>query len=248
MTADTQDLLEHFIRDGSETAFRELVTRYVDLVHSTAVRLVDGDTHRAEDVSQIVFADLAKMASKLSGTSTLGGWLHRHTCFVARTVMRGERRRQARERQAVEMNTLNEQGVLAEVAPVLDEAIQELGADDRDAILLRFFERRNLRSVGEALGINENVAQKRVARAVQELALLLQRRGVALSGAALAGGLAAGAVKAAPAGLALSIIGTVFAPAGTTAGAGLAAAKLTALAKFNFAVRVDSEQVNPLVV
>ena len=84
----------------------------------------------------------------------LGGWLHRHTCFVARTVLRGERRRQARERQAVEMNALTDQNdnPLAEIAPILDEAIQELGADDRDAILLRFFEQRSLRSVGEALG------------------------------------------------------------------------------------------------
>jgi len=236
MTADTQDLLESFVRDGSESAFRVLVARYVDLVHSTAMRLVDGDRHRAEDVAQIVFADLARMANKLRGRTTLGGWLHRHTCFVARTVMRGERRRQARERQAVEMNALNEHSVLAPIAPILDEAIQELGADDRDAILLRFFERRNLRSVGEALGTNENVAQKRVARAVQELAVLLQRRGVALSGAALAGGLAAGAFKAAPAGLAATIAGSVFAPAGTTGSTGWAAAKLAALAKFKVAL------------
>ena len=91
---DTQELLANFVRNGSESAFRELVTRYFDLVYSTAVRLVDGDTHRAEDVSQIVFADLARMACKLSEGTMLGGWLHRHTCLVARTVMRGERRRQ----------------------------------------------------------------------------------------------------------------------------------------------------------
>src|SRR5262249_20397447 len=148
-------------------------------------------------------------AGKLLGSTMLGGWLHRHTCFVARTVMRGERRRVARERQAVEMNALNEPGVLAQIAPILDEAIQELGPDDRDAILLRFFEERNLRSVGEALGVNENVAQKRVSRAVQELGILLQRKGIALSAAALAGCLA-GAVTAAPSGLALSIAGTVL--------------------------------------
>ena len=235
---DTQELLAHFVQNGSEPAFRELLTRYLDLVYSTAVRLVDGDTHRAEDVAQIVFADLARMASKLSGSTTLGGWLHRHTCFVARTVMRGERRLQARERQALEMNALNDpnDSVLAEIAPVLDEAIQELGADDREAILLRFFERRNLRSVGEALGITENVAQKRVSRAVQELGTLLQRRGVALSAAALASGLAAGAVTAAPAGLASGILGSVFAAAGAAGGAGLTSAKVAVMAKLKVGI------------
>src|SRR5215472_14460500 len=111
---ETQELLGSFVKTGSESAFSELVRRYFDLVYSTAVRLVDGDTHRAEDVAQLVFADLARTASKLSEISTLGGWLHRHTCFVARTIMRGERRRQVREKLAVEMNTLNDksQGVL----------------------------------------------------------------------------------------------------------------------------------------
>ena len=85
---ETQTLLADFVQNGSEPAFRELVARYLGLVYSTAVRLMDGDTQRAEDVSQIVFADLAKMAGKLSAGSMLGGWLHRHTCFVARNVMR----------------------------------------------------------------------------------------------------------------------------------------------------------------
>jgi hypothetical protein len=152
--------------------------------------------------------------------------------------MRGERRRQARERQAMEMSALDNHpdNALAEIAPVLDEAINELGADDRDAILLRFFERRNLRAVGDALGVNENVAQKRVARAVQELATQLRRRGFTLSAAALATGLAAGAVTAAPAGLALSIAGTVFAGSGAAGGGSLTLGKAAALAKLKVGI------------
>jgi len=234
MMSESQELLAIFVKTGSEAAFRELVTRYIDLVYSTAVRLVDGDTHRAEDVAQVVFADLARIAGKLSRGTTLGGWLHRHTCFVARTTMRGERRRLARERQAAEMK--EGKSLLAEAAPVLDEAINELPPDDREAIVLRFFERRSLRSVGEALGTNENVAQKRVARAVEELGRLLQRRGVAFSAAGLASGLAAGAVKAAPAGLAASIAGTVLANLGATGALGFGAAKVAFAAKLKLGI------------
>jgi RNA polymerase sigma factor (sigma-70 family) len=238
MMTDSQQLLADYTANGSERAFQELVARYVDLVYSTAIRLVEGDTHRAEDVAQTVFVDLARAAAKLSPNSMLGGWLHHHTCFVARTIMRGERRRQARERQAMEMSALNNHAdmALAEIAPVLDEAINELGADDRDAILLRFFERRNLRSVGEALGTSENVAQKRVARAVQELATRLRRQGFTLPVAALATGLAAEAVTAAPAGLALSIAGTVYAGTGAAGGTGLTSAKVAVMAKIKVGV------------
>ena len=97
----SQRLLADYVAHGSETAFRELVTRYTGLVYSTALRLVQGDTHRAQDVTQTVFVDLARLAHKLSAETMLGGWLYRHTCFVAAEALRTERRRQARERQAV---------------------------------------------------------------------------------------------------------------------------------------------------
>ena len=103
---DSRTLLAEYVKDGSEPAFRELVGRYVDLVYSAAVRLVEEDRHLAEDVAQTVFADLARLARSLPKEVMLGGWLHRHTCFVAATLLRSERRRRARERQAVEMNAL----------------------------------------------------------------------------------------------------------------------------------------------
>src|SRR5258708_3720549 len=151
MMTDNQRLLAEYVERGSEAAFRQLVTRYLDLVYSTAVRLMEGDSHRAEDVTQTVFADLARTARTLSSGVMLGGWLHRHTCFVAATMLRGERRRQSRERQAVEMNKLSDQSEpgLTQVAPLLDEAINQLGIEDRTAIVLRFFEQSDFRSVGE---------------------------------------------------------------------------------------------------
>jgi RNA polymerase sigma factor (sigma-70 family) len=104
---DGQKLLAEYVQRGSEPAFRELVNRYLDLVYSAALRLVNGDPHLAEDVAQKVFVDLARMAGSLSKQVMLGSWLHRHTCFVARNAVRGERRRQNRERQAAEMSALN---------------------------------------------------------------------------------------------------------------------------------------------
>src|SRR5437870_5225077 len=122
MTTDSQQLLTDYAKWGSEMAFRELVTRYIDLVFSTALRLVEGDAHRAQDVAQTVFMDLARQAPKLCGDTMVGGWLHRDTCFVAAKVMRGERRRQLRERQAAEMNALNAvEPRLSDMASVLDE-------------------------------------------------------------------------------------------------------------------------------
>jgi len=139
---ESRKLLDDYAKSGSEAAFRELVARYVNMVHSIARRLVNGDDHLAEDVTQTVFLNLARKAGTMSSEVMIGGWLHRHTCFVASTVMRGNRRRQIRERQAVEMNETEDHSAanLSKVAPILDEVINELGPEDRAAILLRFFE------------------------------------------------------------------------------------------------------------
>ena len=204
---DHRTLLADYAANGSEEAFRELVARYIDLVYSTAVRLVNGDTHRAEDVAQTVFADLARLAGKFSLDVMLGGWLHRRTWYVATTLMRNERRRQNRERQAAEMNTLQDHAETSfeRIAPLLDEAINQLGASDRAAIVLRFFEHRDLRAVGAALGSNEDAAQKRVSRAVEKLRGHFARRGIVASSTVIASVIAAHAVHAAPAGLASAV-------------------------------------------
>ena len=103
---DSVKLLRDYAERGNEAAFRELVARYIDLVYSTAVRRLGGDADLARDVTQTVFADLARNASSLRDVALLGGWLHRHTGFVAAKMVRTERRREAREREAAEMNAL----------------------------------------------------------------------------------------------------------------------------------------------
>jgi RNA polymerase sigma factor (sigma-70 family) len=214
---DSQQLVAEYVRNGSDAAFRELVTRYVDLVYSTALRLVEGDMHRAEDVTQTAFVDLARKARTLPADVRLGGWLHRDTCLVAGHSLRGERRRQSREKQAAEMNALQNQSAadFSQVAPLLDEAINELGEADRTAILLRFFEQQDFRAVGQALGSNEDAARMRVTRALEKLEEFLKRRGVTTSAASLGVVLTANAVQAAPVGLVVTI-STAAALAGTT--------------------------------
>jgi RNA polymerase sigma factor (sigma-70 family) len=204
---DSQCLLARYAETGSEPAFRELLARYLNLVHSTAVRLVGGDKHLAEDVTQMVFVVLAKKARTLPRNMLLGGWLHHQTVFAAATMMRGERRRQARERQAAQMKLVEQESHpnLAQITPLLDELIDKLGHQERVAVLLRFFEQLDFRQVGERLGVSEEAARKRVHRALEKLQLLLERRGVAFSATALAAFLVANAASAAPVGLVTTI-------------------------------------------
>jgi hypothetical protein len=87
------------------------------------------------------------------------------------------------------------------LAPLLDQAMTQLGETDRNALVLRYFENKTSREVGEALGINEGAAQKRLARAVEKLRAICFKRGVVASAIGLTALISVNSVQAAPAGV-----------------------------------------------
>lgn len=156
---DDPTLLQQYARDGSEEAFAELVRRHFTGVYSAAVRRVDGDAHRAQDVAQIVFTSLARNAATLSRHPALLGWLHAATQSAAIDLLRAERRRRVREDKTYIMNQTapsSEESVDWEkLRPLLDDAIDELEPQDREAVLLRFFSDKPFAAVGAALRASE---------------------------------------------------------------------------------------------
>ena len=200
-------LLKQFAENGSEPAFAEIVSRHVNLVYSAALRKV-GDAHAAREISQAVFIILARKAKSLGAKTILSGWLHQTTRLTAANYLRGEIRRQKREQEAFMQSTLNEDAnrkSWRQIAPVLDDAISRLGAKDRDAIVLRFFENKSLGEVGAAMGASEDAAKMRVNRALEKLRKFFAKRGGIFSAAAIAGAVSANSVQAAPVGLAKTI-------------------------------------------
>ncbi len=204
---DDHQLVRRYAAEGSETAFAELVERYVNLVYSAALRRLGGDGQLAQDVVQLVFTDLARKAHSLSHGVVLAGWLHQATRYAAAQLRRTERRRQAREQEAVFMNTLQSEPMpeWTRIRPLLDDALDRLGRADRDALILRYFEQRSLAEVGQFLGLNEDAARKRVNRALDKLRAALARSGVTSTAAALDIVLTGKTVELAPPGLAMQV-------------------------------------------
>ena len=199
-----QELLSRF-RDGSQEAFTEVVSRHLDWVYSSALRQVR-DRHLAEDVAQSVFLILSRKAEAAERSGNLGAWLFKTTRYVCLEVLRASRRRAHHERQAAEMVIASQEnqgdressGDWQQLGPVLDEMMWRLRRKDREALQLRFYERRTFPEVGAQLGISEEAARKRVDRAIEKLRGNMQRRGVSLAAAAIVVCMTKHAAEAAP--------------------------------------------------
>lgn len=221
MTDD--ELLRQYVMEGSEDAFAELVRCHLALVHSAALRQMHGDCQLAKDVTQAVFSELARKASRLVGHRALSGWLYTTARFIAARVQRKETRRASREAAYQAMNEVLQQfspdPTWKDLQPFLDEAMGELREQDRYAIVLRFFENKPLAEVGARLRLSENAARMRLDRAIEKLRLRLAQRGIKSSTSVLAALLAANAVVPAPTTLAAALIGPALAGAVVCSGA-----------------------------
>src|SRR5438876_7551145 len=146
--SEDAELLGRYASEHSESAFSELIRRHVDLVYSAALRLAGGDVHRAQDVTQQVFSELARQAKRLTGHPALAGWLYTTTRLTALRANRTEQRRKAREQQANTMNELlREPGPeqdWKDLGPVLEDVMHDLGEKDRLAVLLFLPNNRSL--------------------------------------------------------------------------------------------------------
>jgi RNA polymerase sigma factor (sigma-70 family) len=215
------DLLRRYAETQSEEAFAELVRRHINLVYSAAMRQVNGDSHLAQDVAQAVFTELSRKAAALSSRQLLTGWLYTCTHFTAAKAVRKEFRRRTHELEAHAMHELCQTPAREidweNIRPMLDKVMHKLKESDRDVILMRYFENRQLADIGEKLGLSEDAARKRIDRALEKLRAFLSKSGVTAT--ALAAVLSANAVQVAPVGLATTLASAPL--AGTAAGAGV---------------------------
>ena len=103
------------------------------------------------------------------------------------------------------LNDPSPEEIWPQLAPHLEAAMTQLSEKDRTLLLLRFYENKSAGEAATLLGIQEQAAHKRTARALEKLRRFFSRRGSILSAAMIATAISGNAVHAAPIGLAVSV-------------------------------------------
>jgi RNA polymerase sigma factor (sigma-70 family) len=232
MPPDDSQLLDDYIKNGSQAAFAELSRRYVNLVYSSALRQMR-DAHAAEDVTQAVFIVLARKADSLKRDLILPSWLLQTTAYAVNNARRAEARRRHHEQKAAAMKSPIQEEEVADLwkrmEPVVDSAVRSLRAAYRDALVLRYLDGQSYQEIARRLKITEAAARQRASRGAAELREILAKQGVlapAVTTAAMESLLQTNAVQCAPHTLASAC---AIAGAGTSAPLVIAKGVLTML-------------------
>ena len=206
-----------------EAAFGELMRRHGTMVYRACHRLLK-DPHEAEDASQAVFVVLARKAGGLR-KGDLAAWLYRVAHLVAAETVRKRMHRAKREEAyAMEEAIQAEAFAASDVADpdllgLVDAALMGLPERYREAVILRYLQNHSEAEAAQRAGCAVGTLSMRASRGIERLRQRLAKRGVALSGVALASLLTSEASAAVPETLLPSILATVKTAVATTAAA-----------------------------
>jgi RNA polymerase sigma factor (sigma-70 family) len=232
-TAADATLLEQFAARGDGLAFAVLVERHGGMVLGLCRRLLRHEQD-AEDAFQATFLVLARKAGSIRKSESIGSWLYGVASRVARRARAAPVHHDSPEGGLQNLPAPDErEGIGQDIAPLLDEALNELPPAFRGPVVLCYIQGRSTEDAARSLGCPRGTVLSRLARARERLRIRLTRRGVTLTAAAIATVLARNVAAAeVPLPLAYSTI-QAAAPsaAGTAAAAGAVSARAVVLAK-----------------
>jgi RNA polymerase sigma-70 factor (ECF subfamily) len=161
---------------GDSHAFRLLLERYRPMLLGTAV-LMARDHGLAEDVVQEAVLKAWRGLPAFRNDGGLRPWLMRILVNQARQELRKKRVRTTLLDEAFSVpgdSGLPEDGVVkTEERALLRQALQELSAEQRETVVLRYFSDLTVPEIARALGCREGTVKSRLHRALERLSTLL---------------------------------------------------------------------------
>ncbi len=182
--ADLDDLrLIEALREGSEPAYEDLLSRFQQPVYTLALRLLD-DPAGASDVVQEVFLKVFRNIGNFRGQSTLKTWIYRITVNEAHNARRWFFRHRRKE---VELDTSPEdtrnwkeiipdgsrspfdEAVDHEQHVMIEAALQRINPIFREAVVLRDITDQSYEEIAEILGVSLGTVKSRILRGREAL-------------------------------------------------------------------------------
>jgi RNA polymerase sigma factor (sigma-70 family) len=190
--------LTRFLTQRDDDAFAALVQRHGPLVYGTCQRIL-GNRNDSDDAFQAVFFVLARRAHTLKLDRSIGPWLHGVALRVAKKLRGQIVQRRLREMSAAKSERVEAAEPEHDFWAIIDEELARMSLPLREVLLLCDLSGQSHSQTGASLGLAKGTITKRLAKAREELATRLKRRGIMLGVAALSTMIATQARSSVPA-------------------------------------------------
>jgi RNA polymerase sigma-70 factor (ECF subfamily) len=165
-------------RNGDPDAFETIVRARMDAVYRLTSAIL-GDEADARDAAQETFVAAWRQLPRLREPDKFEAWLQRVAVNASRMTLRARSRRRIREIPSSRVAALSSHATTAGEsfadAARLDEALRDLGVDQRAILVLHHLDGRPLAELAAILDIPIGTAKSRLFAARRALAAALAR-------------------------------------------------------------------------
>lgn len=169
------------LRNGEESAFKELVNQFRDKVFNTSLGLLQ-HKNDAEDIAQEVFIQVYRSITSFKEEAKISTWIYRITVTKCLDHLRSKKRKKrlgfvsslfgADNKPIHEPQEFNHPGVQLdkkEDAAMLFKLVKQLPENQRTAFILNKVEELSYREIAEILHISASAVDSLLQRAKQNL-------------------------------------------------------------------------------
>jgi RNA polymerase sigma-70 factor, ECF subfamily len=180
MTDQAEQIYERLLvvraQAGDEAALAELVERFSPRLRYFLRKLLSSADH-AEDVLQDVWLDVVRGLARLADPQALVAWLYR----IARDRAFGRLRKARRielaldEQQVIDPASVDEEDFSTEDAARIHAGLDELPAEQREVLVLRFLEEMSYVEIARVVGCQIGTVRSRIFYGKRALRQALQK-------------------------------------------------------------------------
>jgi len=190
-TLDSDSTLVARCLRGDEAAWEDLVRIHTRRVYGLCYRFT-GSGAEAQDLTQEVFLRVFRTVGTFrSDEGSFGTWLARVTRNLLIDHYRRTRQDRATDSIEDQLPRVEEEGASAmarpdqalagrETSEILQQTLQKLSPDLREAVILRDLQEMEYREIAGVLGIPEGTVKSRINRGRAELSRLLRKQKLAV--------------------------------------------------------------------
>lgn len=160
-------------REGDLAAFEELVRRYQQMIHALTYRM-SGSFTDSEDLAQETFIRAYRQLAGFRGDAKFSSWLYRIGINTCLNWQKRQHRREKLHQDWAGSDRTTSSGT-DELAARVQEALMQLPAKQRAAVVLTVYEGLNHAEAAHMLGCSETTISWRVFAARKQLKKWLQQ-------------------------------------------------------------------------